>query len=976
VPEALSDEKLSRPSSGASYVELGLDSLDDFVPEEAVVSDLDASILDPNVRNTTLMNWLFCSPYTVDLTSTVTEFGRQDHGAARHLNPKAKARATASGQSRVDGMTRFYTQHDGLQAREPGIHYIMAEDDLEFGSASVLRLSSEFLIGSDVTGVGCGWQVGPASVKVEKLRRHVRCVARAEGDELAGRQQCTDLGYLCMIVLHASGESKRTTLLCDEAEACDKDCWCMEEWGGISLEGYDVRAEKCNSSEEAREIARKWIDGDPSKMAEWRAEARCIWLKQGGGHPACVKTGRWSAYASGLAFCCLPSSWKPLRPWEHSAEHLRVSMDLYVYEAKRYAWVGTRLDQGPIWRCRLDLKDTLDHDDIIPVRTIGQLVSDLNQELFESSQLPVMKASAVRLTRVMEDFTELWTSRRWAMHVGSLLVVLQWASVILQNPLIIGLVFPCTTDSEGVMKRDYFIAFSISTFILVWLEVRVALCCETGRKLYANEHLSFLKFVALSILEKYDIYGDLNFVEVAKLHHQEWIWRVALGVFLVGVVIMQMLPSILIMLRCRFNWFAQVVPHDLSLLCRFSGLHVLMQSINPVHARVASEVAARQDSGQLSSEQIDEAGKDDDDCKDLEMGRPMLQESPGPRQREAQGTAKPTLQRAPERKSGMRAKTRRAVSAFCGGSEVPSEEFCDLPPLPSGLVKEKLLKVVETSRVKVHVGFVRLLFEDLLQGLLQLSFLASHWSTLGCFQVAQVIVSVCVSVAISVLGPMLEQRKYSQATKQLEAYEAWVAAGGECVSALRSTLEAEAAASAELGARLGDGRVDRLAFERPIRCLTEEGSGATEGGCLGAASARAERCRRCLFGCGEAAEEESDAAPEVLRNGTVAGPGQVIRGQVVVRPQCKFPAATTQYVCGLADEMGAAVGSAAPLLEVGPEGRDGQAKVVDFQFTAPQRAGTYSVGWHEDMQHRMKDAVANFTMLRQDRILGYIHVQE
>ena len=124
------------------------------------------------------------------------------------------------------------------------------------------------------------------------------------------------------------------------------------------------------------------------------------------------------------------------------------------------------------------------------------------------------------------------------------------------------------------------------------------------------------------------------------------------------------------------------------------------------------------------------------------------------------------------------------------GTATGARGYCDVPENPIAIHQvQDVLKQSKLARVKKIVGAVRFVFEDLIQGILQIWFLAYRWDQLNVFQRGQVIFSVTAGIMVSSAGPFLEQRKLSKSTSQLEGHASWQAAGGPICDTLVEILE-------------------------------------------------------------------------------------------------------------------------------------------------------------------------------------------
>jgi len=242
--------------------------------------------------------------------------------------------------------------------------------------------------------------------------------------------------------------------------------------------------------------------------------------------------------------------------------------------------------------------------------------------------------------------------------------------------------------------------------------------------------------------------------------------------------------------------------------------------------------------------------------------------------------------------------------------------------------------------VKRLVGAVRFLFEDLLQGVLQLLFLVSRWDHVSLFDRCQVGGSVAAGLTVSFLGPLLEHRKHAASSRQLLELQKWEEAGGAVVPKLQEILVAEGQKYVEVdGLRVfGDG-VGQLTFDKPLR-------------------------------------SQVGGSAQISYNGTVAKPGVELRGTVSFAPQKCFATCITQYILGFADEAGNP-SQLQPLFD-GQPGHNPRTITQQFVIAAPKQPGEYPVAFHFDMMYTMEDAMDNFRNRKVDptRVVGYIIVRD
>lgn len=892
--------------------------------EDTWRTDVDTASLNPNVKTGMLERLLFGYPYAVYVERTPQELG-QDAGESRYERPQV----LATTQDRVDGMRRVKTPTQEWQSGEPGINYIVGPSELEFGSASMLKLSIEFKIQPTKTenkylagALRCGWVAGPAQATFSMMRRTVFEIS-------TGTDQLMELGGFNMAVLSTSGTTASSAVLWDEAPP-ESNAFRMEEWRECDVWAGDIVMEEDDviSIQEARQRVAEWMRPDASRFCIIKPEGdtetvTAIWYKAGEiGHPC----GRHPFFRKAKpndkrhvlchAVVAQPVTVPILDPAAapQVTTEIVVAMDLYLYEFRRFAWVGVSVGLAPgptlrelgVFRKRLELKESLDKDDEVPAGTVGVVVDPP----VHCSELPTVDVmvSPLRVVRVMEDFVELWTSRCWPKVYGSFLVIAFWVSTIAVNPAVVEAFIQGGQAEKAAGVKYCFLCFVVATAVLVWLEVRLAFCCEKGRKLRYLKPLAFCVALALSSLEKYDIYGDLNFIRVAR-HKQPdgWIWKAGLAIFVWGVGLMQILPSLLLLLSCLSCRVARLgIPKDFVLLCRFSGLHMLMESINHAHVAAAAEPAFKG------------AAVREEQRADTEEQAPLLA-----------GAAVPRASSPPE-----------AVADASTSVDIKPTDDSDASkyfdvPLPPETDVEELRKRKNLAKVKKIVGAVRFLCEDMLQGVLQLFFVAANWDDLTLVQRAQVIGSVGVGLTVSAMGPFMESQKFAKSSTELIQHDKWVVAGGPI------SKHAEEIIAKEKKKRDGatfDG-IGELVFDRPMRLL---GTGGAE--------------------------------PSILRNGTVARPNQVVTGCVTCGPQSKFATAITQYILGFTNVDGEA-SNMVPLYN-GCPGHHPKVETVKFSATAPPRPGIYPVGFHFDMQYTMEDAKRGFKTVSEDNVIGYVVVAD
>lgn len=381
---------------------------------------------------------------------------------------------------------------------------------------------------------------------------------------------------------------------------------------------------------------------------------------------------------------------------------------------------------------------------------------------------------------------------------------------------------------------------------------------------------------------------------------------------------MQILPSVLLLLSCLSGRVARLgIPKDFVLLCRFSGLHMLMESINHAHVAAAAEPAS--DGAAVREEQC---------AATEEVG------APSPRAEQAPllaGEAAPLHAEAPSPPAVAEASNSMDIKPT---DDSDASKYFDVPLPPETDVQE-LRKMKNMAKVKKIVGAVRFLCEDMLQGVLQLFYVAANWDDVSRFQRAQIIGSVGVGLTVSAIGPFMESQKFAKSSTELIQHDKWVAAGGPI------SKHAEDIIAKEKKKRDGaafDG-IGELVFDRSMRLL---GTGGAE--------------------------------PIILRNGTVARPNQVVTGCGTCGPQSKYPMAITQYILGFTNVDGEA-SNMVPLYNDCP-GHHPKVETVKFSATAPPRPGIYPVGFHKDMQYTMEDAKWRFKTVSEDKVIGYVVVAD
>ena len=601
-------------------VELVPRTADTFLHDEPMDepwrSDADLAALDADAGTRCWENALFGCPRVEVKERMVEELGQRDGDARYH-----QLDLHAVGLASISKMTRVKFPRLDWLGRLSGISYIVGENELELASAGMLKLTTKFKLhapslacelpkAADGNVVGCGFVAGQSKVHVHIFGRAV-----LQADVQGG--PVTPLGTFNMAVLSTStpscDDSYSATVLWDEAPTNHVGQTIhLEEWRNVNLNDEVVETiHGVSDLEDARKRALAWIaEGGAihnmrTAVLTTHTSPGTLYLKQlvrpGPGilnHPCSYYAGQsWCAdfRHRDTFFFCLPASARqdipPALLGRQPCSEVVVMMDLHIYKSKKFAWLGVTLETetGPVssellaLRKRIELRTPLNEDDYVPPGTVGVSIRSEG-----------VRVSPLYVSRYMTDFVELCTELCWVRMCFGIMVLAFWSSMILFNPLVVESFLHARDDGEdrAPTVRLCFWGFLLSTAALVWSEIRLALCCKRGQELLRNRRVAFALAMALSCLEKYDTYGDLNFVRIARQHHPDGlIWRVGLAAFIVGVGVMQILPSLVLLTSCVFNGKTCAgVPKDFVLCCRFSGLHLLMESINPRHAAAAEQV--------------------------------------------------------------------------------------------------------------------------------------------------------------------------------------------------------------------------------------------------------------------------------------------------------------------------------------------------------------------------------------------------
>ena len=635
-------------------------------------------------------------------------------------------------------------------------------------------------------------------------------------------------------------------------------CWSSPWWADLGCSpGHDVKEVKDVKEEDAKKLAFDWIRGGPRRACQYAPKLHTIWHKDAtvASHPVCTYHKDFVQEKGLLLFSSLLSNPVSSQPCIDDAK-LAVSMDLFLYANKKFAWLAWRTLDTTIYK-RLELNAPLDEEGVIPQGVVGTLIK-LPEPSDGFKEIPIT-TSPVRVVRAAIDLVELWETRLWVRLQVSFQVLGFWASATMCSTLVVETLVPSSSEHPADTSWYCFSSFVAATVVLIWLEVRLSLCCEQGRKLCYTR--TFGKALALSCLEKYDVYSDLNFVSVASKHRAEpWIWKISFGIVVVGVGVMQLLPSLLFLSSCLSSDVGQLVGSlyvsvNFSFMTRFSGMHLLMQSISSCDGLPQAVFRPRGP---------DEDGHEEEMEEGPEYAHVVRVTSPAP-----------------------------TATADC---HLP-QQYCDVPHWDDASSNE-LQRRKDLARVKRFVGVVRFACEDLLQGVMQLFFLAARWQDLEMFEKVQVIASVLFGMATSALGPFMETRELVALSDKLRRHDAWLACGGAICNDIRKVQE-------ENGGR---GYVRNLRLDKPMR-IVESG--------------------------------KVDQPAEVLHNGTRVRPGEVIAGKVDIAPQSISPSAITQLILVVGDAGGGIV-RLEGLYDRCP-GRNPGVHEHRFEIKAPDKPGTYMI---------------------------------
>ncbi|CAE7348227.1 unnamed protein product [Symbiodinium sp. CCMP2592] len=787
-------------------------------------------------------------------------------------------------------------------AGQPGFNYILDEGLLEFGATSTLQVSTRFNIRqaglkreNTDQAMACGFVVGPVSASFSMFRREVL----GEGDG-----EVKSLGEFEMAVLRASGSN--SVLLWDEAKSLTVehgDTHLMEFWEDVAFWGHDAKEQKDVNEEDVKKLAFDWIRGGPRRVCNYLPKWRTMWYKDltnAASHPVCTYHKDVKFEKGWLLFSSLMSNPVSSQPCIDDAK-LAVRMDLFLYESKKFAWLAWRILDSTFYK-RLELKEPLDEEGVIPPGIVGTLIK-LPEPSDGFGQIPIT-TSTVRVVRAATDLVELWTTRSWVRLQVSFQVLGFWASATMCSTLVVETLVPSSSEHLAETSWYCFASFVAATIVLIWLEVRLSLCCEQGRKLCYTR--TFGLALALSCLEKYDVYSDLNFVAVARKHRAEpWVWKISFGIVVVGVGVMQLLPSLLLLSSCLSSRVAQLgIPRDFSLLTRFSGMHLLMQSISSCDGLPQAVFGARaRPDAECDGSHVEEMG-----AKLEKEQRTLAQEAEAPESAQAFDVTSPT-------------------PTETAGFHLP-QQYCDVPHWDDASSNE-LQRKKDLARVKRFVGAVRFACEDLLQGVMQLLFLAARWPDLETFEKVQVIASVLFGIASSALGPFMETRELIALSRKLRRHDAWLAFGGAICNDIRKVQQ-------EHG---GGGHVRNLRFDKPMRIV---------------------------------GSVDVDQPAEVLHNGTRVRVREVIKGKVDLAPQSSYPNAITQLILVVGDAGGGVV-HLEGLYDRCP-GRNPGVREHRFEIRAPDKPGTYTIAWVQDLEMSMAISMRKVKNVSADKIQGYIFV--
>eukprot|EP00930_Biecheleria_cincta_P025780 TRINITY_DN18293_c0_g3_i1.p1 TRINITY_DN18293_c0_g3~~TRINITY_DN18293_c0_g3_i1.p1 ORF type:complete len:1055 (-),score=215.11 TRINITY_DN18293_c0_g3_i1:64-3228(-) len=389
-----------------------------------------------------------------------------------------------------------------------------------------------------------------------------------------------------------------------------------------------------------------------------------------------------------------------------------------------------------------------------------------------------------------EELADLSVLVRYLPGVGMIFFVnyaIFWGLVV-SAPFVFDRTLECETGVPG-SANIFFLGICTSS---VFLELMAAYFSVRGQRLLLKRKAHVLMLLMLGAFGRFDAYSDITFISIARKCHSR-VWPFSAAIFFFGVIIMQMIPGFVYLIRFVFY---NGDPYK-AIMCM--DMHILLETIDPTELAqgeievdvshgdlelpentaskeqaeagpaesrllVESESPRRQKDQTTAASQSQEPGADqtpaeqDSSKVGLDGHRPKLlfdgaalQEHRGSMEKRREDTIE-ELKRAIDSGSVLEIQDALALAYKAGLDPDNCPELQMAVKTSNDLLFTKVL----AGRIKIVLGLLRFCTEDLLQGICQVFFLTDAESEKKVSDSNRffTLASVSTGVLVSFAGPL------------------------------------------------------------------------------------------------------------------------------------------------------------------------------------------------------------------------------